>query len=132
MITATLSVKNAGGRKDQEINLIVLKNKSLIIKQLKQPTYFMDIIKHQKPSEFTENYCFYVHNHLINYNQKLAKGSHFIHFRNTLKGEINRTIIMIADTRILINITNIILTEEIMRLIVSWLNTDSSWIELLA
>jgi hypothetical protein len=45
MIWATLQVKTLGRRKDPEINIISIENKSIIIIQLKQELTFGEIIE---------------------------------------------------------------------------------------
>jgi hypothetical protein len=52
-------------RRDQKVNLIFIKNQSLIIVQLKQPIPFAEILDKKNLKEFTKNYLFYENNHLI-------------------------------------------------------------------
>jgi hypothetical protein len=71
-------VKDTGKELDQEMNLIITENKSLIIIQLKQSNFFSEIFEQQKCKKFSKHYNFYENEHIINSHQKLAKDNHYI------------------------------------------------------
>jgi hypothetical protein len=78
-------------------NILVIKNKSLIIVQATSPTFFIEVLKHKKLEEFAVNYNFYLKNKLVKNNQQLDKGNHFIYIRSKLKGgdpETERKIVL--------------------------------------
>jgi hypothetical protein len=64
--------------KHQIINCINLKEKSMVIIQIERNTYFGDIKKLKKLSEFTKGYCFYEKNKILKDNLILTKGIHYI------------------------------------------------------
>jgi hypothetical protein len=86
VIGAMSSVKTLGRRKDREINILMFKNKSLMIVQLNQDTSFDQILSHQKLTELSDNYIFYENNRKLTRCKILQKGNHYIQFRTSLKG----------------------------------------------
>jgi hypothetical protein len=114
----------------RNIRCIHIRRKFLLIIQIKENSYFKDIKKLKELSSLSKGYCFIEGNKSLNENQMLKKGTHFIHYRCLIKGGTNRTIILIKDTQIPISIPNNTLTEDVMKTIGGWLNTDGNLIDL--
>jgi hypothetical protein len=71
-----------------EINILVLQNKSLVIIQINQETSFKQILTQEKLKEFPSNYVFFENNQRLTENNILSRGNHYVHFKGNLKGEM--------------------------------------------
>jgi hypothetical protein len=120
--------KRKKGKK--KINCIIIRRKFLVIIQIKEESYFRDIKKLKELSVLSKGYRYYEGDKILKENQMLKKGNHIIQYRGTLKGGLNRTIVLIKDTQIQIDIPDNTLTEEIMKIIGEWLNTDGNLIDI--
>jgi hypothetical protein len=108
--------------RNQIFNCVNLEGKSMVI--------ISKIEKSKKLSDLTKNYCFYEKNKILNDNYILTKRIHYIQYKCSFKGGLNKTIIIINDSHIPMNIPNSTLGEEIMRIIGAWINTDGNLIDL--
>jgi hypothetical protein len=72
--------------KNQIINCINLKEKSMMIIQIEKEVYFADIKKLRKLSNLSKDYCFYERNKILNDNQIISRGIYYIQYRCRLKG----------------------------------------------
>jgi hypothetical protein len=72
-----------------EMNILILPNKFLIIIQLKQKTSFDQIMTHEEVKKLSSIYSFYENNQKLTKDTLMSKGNHYIHFKGTLKGRMN-------------------------------------------
>jgi hypothetical protein len=121
-----IKIKKTG----QNTRCIQIRRKFLLIIQIKENSYFRDIKKLKKLSSLSKGYRFIEENKVLKENQMLEKGTHLIHYRGLIKGGSNITIIIIKDTKIPISLPNNTFTEDVMKIIGGWLNTDGNLIDL--
>jgi hypothetical protein len=128
MIAGANRIKNE--ETGRNIRCIQIRRKFLLIIQIKEDSYFKDIKKLKQLSSLSKGYRFIEGNKVFKENQLLKKGTHLIHYRGLIKGGSNIIIIVIKDTKIPISLPNNTLTEDVMKMIGGWLNTDGNLINL--
>jgi hypothetical protein len=71
---------------NQITNCINIQEKSIIIIQVSENIHFLTIKKLKKLSALAKGYSFYEKNKLLNNNQIITEGVHYIHYRSCIKG----------------------------------------------
>jgi hypothetical protein len=91
-------MEQIGKELNQEINLIILENKSLIIIKLKQPMIFLEILNQKKCRKFSKHYNFYENSNIIKPHQVLTEGTHQVRMYSKLVGGTNNIMIKFSSS----------------------------------